>query len=234
MTARGRKTTSARGKGTVVDDALLTHGDLRIIGGSLRGRRLRYSGDTRTRPMKDRVREAVFNLLGPTVEGTLAIDLFAGTGALAFEALSRGAARAILIEQHIPTAELARQSAADLELAARVHVVPGNTFIWARRATADAATLPIDLPWLVFCSPPYDFFIERADDMHALLTRLIGAAPAGSTFVVEADERCDFHSLPRPGAWDLRGYPPALVGIAVKGDAMKGHTVSPLSPRSTP
>jgi 16S rRNA (guanine966-N2)-methyltransferase len=228
MTPRGRKTTAARGGRTVADDAQPPQGDLRIIGGDLRGRRLRYSGDPRTRPMKDRVREAVFNLLGPTVEGTLAIDLFAGTGALAFEALSRGAARAILIEQHIPTAELARQSAADLELSDRVEVVPGNTFIWARRAI-DQASLPIDLPWLVFCSPPYDFFIERADDMRALLRRLIGAAPAGSTFVVEADERCDFHSLPRPGAWDLRGYPPALVGIAVKGDA-----VSPLSPRSTP
>lgn len=228
MTARGRKTTSARGGRTVADDAQPPHGDPRIIGGDLRGRRLRYSGDTRTRPMKDRVREAVFNLLGPTVEGTLAIDLFAGTGALAFEALSRGASRAVLIEQHIPTAELARQSAADLELADRVTIVPGNTFIWARRAI-DETSLPVDLPWLVFCSPPYDFFIVRADDMHALLTRLIGAAPAGSTFVVEADERCDFAALPRPGAWDLRGYPPALVGIAVKGDM-----VSPLLPRSTP
>lgn len=215
MTARGRNQPNSHRGRTVADDALPPHGDLRIIGGSLRGRRLRYSGDTRTRPMKDRVREAVFNLLGPTVEGAVAIDLFAGTGALAFEALSRGAARAILIEQHIPTAELARQSAADLELSDRVQIVPGNTFIWARRAI-DEAALPTDPPWLVFCSPPYDFLIERADDMRSLLTRLISAAPVGSTFVVEADERCDFAALPRPGAWDLRAYPPAVVGIARK------------------
>src|SRR5438105_2010542 len=76
---------------------------LRIIGGSLRGRKLQYTGEARTRPMKDRVREAVFNLLGPSVTGSHAIDLFAGTGALGLEALSRGAARATFIERHFPT-----------------------------------------------------------------------------------------------------------------------------------
>src|SRR6185369_13778531 len=76
---------------------------LRIIGGKLRGRKLQYSGDLRTRPMKDRVREAVFNLLGPGVKGSHAIDLFAGTGALGLEAISRGAAQATLIERHLPT-----------------------------------------------------------------------------------------------------------------------------------
>ncbi len=60
---------------------------LRIIGGVHRGRKLEYSGDPRTRPMKDRVREAVFNLLGPDVAGKYVIDLFAGTGALGLEAL---------------------------------------------------------------------------------------------------------------------------------------------------
>src|SRR5919199_1250279 len=76
---------------------------LRIIGGTLRGRKIKYSGDVRTRPMKDRVREAVFNLLGPQVSGSHAIDLFAGTGALGFEAISRGALRATFIERHYPT-----------------------------------------------------------------------------------------------------------------------------------
>src|SRR6186713_2214397 len=84
---------------------------LRIIGGTLRHRKLQYSGDLRTRPMKDRVREAVFNLLGPQIKGTHAIDLFAGTGALGLEAVSRGASRATLIERHLPTAKLIEQNA---------------------------------------------------------------------------------------------------------------------------
>jgi len=83
---------------------------LRIIGGSLRRRKLQYSGDLRTRPMKDRVREAVFNLLGTQVTGSQAIDLFAGTGALGLEAISRGATHATFIERHLPTAKLIEQT----------------------------------------------------------------------------------------------------------------------------
>ena len=66
-------------------------GTVRIIGGLHGGRILRCSGDPRTRPMKDRVREAVFNLIGTEVKGTHVVDLFAGTGALGLEASCRGA-----------------------------------------------------------------------------------------------------------------------------------------------
>ena len=67
---------------------------LRIVGGKFRGRKLLYAGDDRVRPMKERVREAVFNLLGPAAKKKHAIDLFAGSGALGLEAISRGAAGA--------------------------------------------------------------------------------------------------------------------------------------------
>ncbi len=70
-------------------DAAKTVAGVRIIGGQLRGRRINYSGDARTRPMKDRLREAIFNLIGPSIRGKHVLDLFAGTGALALEALSR-------------------------------------------------------------------------------------------------------------------------------------------------
>ena len=106
---------------------------LRIIGGKFRGRRLHYSGDLRTRPMKDRLREAIFNLIGPAIRGKHALDLFAGTGALALEAISRGAARATLIEQHNPTADIIRQNIAELGLEQQAEVVVGNTFIWWQR-----------------------------------------------------------------------------------------------------
>ena len=83
--------------------------------------------------MKDRVREAVFNLLGKAVRGKHAIDLFAGTGALGLEALSRGATGATFIEQHHPTAKAIRQSAADLGVEATTEIVVANTFLWFRR-----------------------------------------------------------------------------------------------------
>jgi hypothetical protein len=90
--------------------------ELRIIGGRFRRRKLLYGGDPRVRPMKDRIREAIFNLLGPAVQGKHAIDLFAGTGALALEALSRGARHATLIERHVPTAEIVRRNMAALDV----------------------------------------------------------------------------------------------------------------------
>ncbi len=184
---------------------------LRIIGGTLARRRLKYSGDPRTRPMKDRVREAVFNLVGPAIVGTHAIDLFAGTGALGLEAISRGAARATFIEQHFPTAALIRENIADLGITSETQVVPANSFIWSRRLPDLGAS-----PWVVFCSPPYDFYVSRSAELLPMLARLIEAGPAGSIFVVEADERFDFRLLPTADEWDVREYPPAYVGILRK------------------
>jgi 16S rRNA (guanine966-N2)-methyltransferase len=185
---------------------------LRIIGGLFRGRKLRYSGDPRTRPMKDRVREAVFNLVGPDVKGQHALDLFAGTGALGIEALSRGAARVTFFEQHFPTAAIIRENIAALGVEDRCEVIPANTFIQFR-PHAGAFRAADGLPWLVFCSPPYEFYVGRLDEMLALLGTILAAAPAGSVLVVEADERFDFGRLPMPEAWDVRSYPPAYVGI---------------------
>jgi 16S rRNA (guanine(966)-N(2))-methyltransferase RsmD len=188
---------------------------LRIIGGKFRGRRLHYSGDSRTRPMKDRLREAIFNLIGPDIRGKHAIDLFAGTGALGLEAISRGADRATLIEQHNPTANIIRQNIAELGLGESAKVVVGNTFIWwQRQGKPHCTTLSSDgEPWAVFCSPPYDFYVERAGEMLGLIAGLFDAAPERSVFVVEADARFDFQQLPDFHAWDVRSYSPAVVGI---------------------
>jgi 16S rRNA (guanine966-N2)-methyltransferase len=188
---------------------------LRIVGGKLRGSKLAYSGDLRTRPMKDRLREAVFNLVGPAVAGMHAIDLFAGTGALGLEAISRGAAGATLIERHLPTADLIKQNAAALGIAEQVEVLFADAFTWDRIHLPKRLPELALRPWLVFCSPPYDFYVERQADMLGLIERLIAAAPVDSRFVVEADDRLDFGTLPRAEAWDVREYLPAVVGLLV-------------------
>jgi 16S rRNA (guanine966-N2)-methyltransferase len=189
----------------------------RIIGGSMRGRKLAYvpaaaapgGGPPRTRPMKDRVRETLFDLLGPTVKGATAIDLFAGTGALGFEAVSRGAARVVFCERHFPTADALRRSAADLGVADRVEVRPGDALAWARRLPP----LPGDAPWVVFISPPWEFFTTRHEDLLALLAALRTAAPPASTFVVEADTGFDPARLPDAAAWQSRAVAPAVLHI---------------------
>jgi 16S rRNA (guanine966-N2)-methyltransferase len=210
MTAAKRKPPAASLSRTPSEDREGPVG-LRIVGGRFRGRKLQYSGDVRTRPMKDRVREAVFNLLGPAVKGKHALDLFAGTGALGLEALSRGAMRATFLEQHYPTADVLRRNIATLEVEKVCSVVTGNTFIWLRRGPELGPE-----PWIVFCSPPYDFYVERLDEMLPLIGTLLELAPPQSMFVVESDERFQPERLPNPPAWDVRRYLPAVIAIAHK------------------
>jgi len=210
--------------------------DLRIIGGTFGGRKLCYHGDPLTRPMKHRVREAIFNLVSTECTGRHAIDLFAGTGALGLEALSRGAVGATFIEKHVPTARVVAENMASLEVDDRSSLLTTSAFLWAKRDLAPEAAAvksdkpvvasssfplpPFDTPWLVFCSPPYAFFVERQEEMLALIGTVIDRAPQGSIFLVEADGRFNFQQLPGGVAeekgqagWDVRTYSPAVVGV---------------------
>jgi len=181
---------------------------LRIIGGDFRRRKLLYNGDPATRPMKDRTREAVFNLVGPSIKGKHAVDLFAGTGALGLEALSRGAARATFIERNIPATRVIRENVQMLEVEDRATILANDTFHWAR-----TETLSGEADWAVFCSPPYSLYVDQNEEMLALITNIIDAAPSDSLIVVEADERFDMESLPHPELWNVRFYRPAYVGL---------------------
>ena len=211
--------------------------DMRIIGGSFRGRKLRYHGDPGTRPMKHRVREAIFNLISTECKGLHAIDLFAGTGALGLEALSRGAHSVTFIEKHVPTARVIQENICSLGVNDQATLLTTSAFLWSRRdlpkwevgsgkgeeLTIDHSPFPLPpsaLPWLVFCSPPYAFYVERSRDMLELIGAVLDHAPAESIMVVEADERFDFELLPGNVAierhdegWDVRTYPPAVVGV---------------------
>ncbi len=158
--------------------------------------------------MKHRVREATFNLIGPAVRGMHAVDLFAGTGALALEAISRGAAEATMVERHFPTARCIKQNISSLSIEGQATVIAADTFIWARQLPDLGPT-----PWLVLCSPPYSFYEERIEDMIGLIRTFLDRAPAGSILVVEADHRLDVGRLPRPESWDVRSYPPAVIAI---------------------
>ena len=211
--------------------------ELRIIGGRFRGRKLRYepfraTGDPVTRPMKHRVRESIFNLVGTELVGRHAIDLFAGTGALGLEALSRGANHATFIERHVPTARVIEENIKALGAEGATTLLVTSAFLWGKRDAAGAGVqdsgfgdqdgderagpspAPASaLPWLVFCSPPYAFYVDRRDEMLALIGSVMDAAPPASILVVEADERFDFSLLPEESAWDVRNYAPAVVGV---------------------
>jgi 16S rRNA (guanine966-N2)-methyltransferase len=163
--------------------------------------------------MKQRVREAVFNLLGPRIQGRHVIDLFAGTGALAWEALSRGARSAVLVERHFPTARVIRQNAETLGLTDRITVVAGDTFVWARQLTSTQTSQWPPAPWVIFCAPPYELYVSAGPALEALLCQVIHLAPLQSVIVVEADAHYDLKLLPPQCEWDVRHYPPAVIAI---------------------
>ena len=101
---------------------------LRVIAGELRGRRLATPEGNATRPTGDRVRESLFDLLGPGQGGARVLDLFAGSGALGIEALSRGAAHAVFVERDRDALRVLRANLAALALSGRSTVVAGDAF----------------------------------------------------------------------------------------------------------
>lgn len=122
-----------------------TPGKLRIIGGSLRGSRIAVPDVPGLRPTPDRVRETLFNWLAPLIEGARCLDLFAGTGALGIEALSRGAARVDFVEPDARLAEMLRANLARLRQDARVHVADALRFLAQDDERHD----------IVFLDPPF-------------------------------------------------------------------------------
>ena len=120
-------------------------GKLRIIGGSLRGSRIAVPDAPGLRPTPDRVRETLFNWLAPVIEGAKCLDLFAGTGALGIEALSRGAAQVDFVESDAKLAALLRENLVRLKQDARVHVVDALRFVAQGDGRYD----------IVFLDPPF-------------------------------------------------------------------------------
>lgn len=190
-------------------------GKLRIVGGKFRGRLIDYSGDPVTRPMKDNIREALFNLVGGWVKDKVVFDLFAGTGAMGLEALSRGAVKAFFIERHIPTVRIINENVRRLDPLLAVEIDSSDTFFWVRQFLKQPSRWPSQ-PWVVFCCPPYAFFVERQDEMLKLIGQLMEIAPDESIFIVESDSRFDPANLPDPDLWSVRKYSPALVSVLRK------------------
>jgi 16S rRNA G966 N2-methylase RsmD len=140
------------------------------------------------------------------------VDLFAGTGSLGIEALSRGAARAVFYERHFPTASRLERTLQEFGLSERARVQGADTLVWVKRP-AELEALQQAGRWLVFVSPPWDMFHKVREKLLGLVATMIESAPAGSLFVVESDVEFDPAGLPRPEAWRVRDYAPARVAI---------------------
>lgn len=165
----------------------------RVIAGTAGGRRLRTPPGGRTRPTSDRVREALFSALEArlaTLSGLRVLDLYAGSGALGLEALSRGAAALVAVEQDRATARLVAANARDLGLAATARVVTGSVGTHLARGPGEE-----DRYDLVLADPPYP--LTEAD-----LARDLAALPAwlapDALVVLERSSRSPEPAWPQP------------------------------------
>jgi 16S rRNA (guanine966-N2)-methyltransferase len=148
---------------------------LRVVAGAFKGRRLAAPRGVRTRPTADRVREALFSMLGD-VGGARVLDLYAGSGALGIEALSRGAASAVFVERDPQAVAAIERNLAAVGVEAVV--VRQDALRWLARADG-----PFDL---VFCDPPYDSASRLAGP---LAERLPALTPDDARIVTESDKR---------------------------------------------
>lgn len=123
-------------------------GEFRIIAGAWRGRRLGFPDAGGVRPTADRVRETLFNWLGPSIPGDRFLDLFAGSGALGLEALSRGAQGGVFVDRERRLTARIEQHLEELGPDAETRVVTAELPAWLRRETPAAASLVfLDPPW---------------------------------------------------------------------------------------
>ena len=159
---------------------------MRVIAGKFRSRRLKSPGTLRLRPTSDRLRETLFNVLGPTIEDSLFVDLYSGTGAIGIEAVSRGAREVIFVENHPAAARFLRANLDALEIRSGIELIAADAVqalerLAARHMVAD----------FIFLDPPY----QDRDEYESTLEFLDTSRLLTPTSLVIA-EHFDAASLP--------------------------------------
>ena len=174
---------------------------MRVVAGRYGGRRLTAPPGSATRPTSDRVREALFSVLGPAVQGARVLDLYAGSGALGIEALSRGASSALFVDRSPRAVAAIRANLEALGIEAPVRRLEARAALRSASARADAYDL-------VFLDPPY----RRAAELGRELSESLPAVLApGARVVSESDRRAPLE-LDLPVA-DERRYGDTIIRI---------------------
>ena len=160
---------------------------MRIIAGTFRSRQLKSLKKLRIRPTSDMLRETLFNILGPRVDGARFLDLFAGSGAVGIEAVSRGAAHVVLVENHRAAAHLISKNLALLEIGEGARLIPAD----AIEAIAKLESERASAFEFIFLDPPY----AKERDYHSVLHALEKSPLLSDSSILIAEHRKTF-SLP--------------------------------------
>jgi len=153
---------------------------MRIIAGKFRSRTLAAPAGMATRPTSDRLRETLFNVLAPRIEGAVFLDLYAGSGAVGIEAISRGVASVVFVERAEAALKVLRKNLDGLGIKAGFRIQAGSAGAFLRKLEASAGT-GFDL---VFLDPPYDSDEEYASTL-GLLGRSTGLLALGALVIAE-------------------------------------------------
>jgi len=186
--------------------------EIRIVAGTLRGRKLQCLVHEGMRPTPQMVREALFSILGNAVPGRVFYDIFAGTGVVGIEAVSRGATSAKFIEADAKLVREIGKHVEQFDIADRVQIIRTDVYRWAERwqtLTQEPVTL--------FLSPPFpDLDATKLPTFLTLVDTLWNAAPDESVLVIQAEDGFPLDSIPEPDAWDIRKYGRNLLLFRVK------------------
>lgn len=174
--------------------------EIRIVAGSLRGRKLTCTVNPNLRPTPQMVREALFSILGNAVPDRPFFDVFAGTGVVGLEALSRGARSVLFVERDFRlSGELERHLRA-FGVQGSCRIDRSDVYRWAERWQ------PPQEPVTVFLSPPFADFERRPEDMVHLITIIKDKIPAESVLVLQAEEAVVLNAIRVLADWDERRY----------------------------
>ena len=173
---------------------------MRIIAGEFRGRKLLPpEGDT-TRPITDRVKQSLFDILTPYIEGARIYDLFSGTGSMGLECLSRGAAHATFFESDRSALDRLKKNIATLKVEDRSQIIPGDLFKYFPNNT------PVQKAALIFLDPPYRFLREQPQNLRGLADAIADNHLASDGLAIFRHDVEDALELPRLKLIDRREY----------------------------
>lgn len=201
---------------------------IRIVAGSLRGRKLTCNVDSALRPTPLRVREALFSILGNAVPGRAFFDVFAGTGVVGLEAISRGASSATFVERDFRLIDDLERHFKEFKVAPSARIARADVYRWVERWQAPAE------PVTVFLSPPFVDLKRKPDEMLTLVTLLQAKIPDGSVLVLQSEKAELLDRLPLRESWDERKYGRNHLLFWVKEEAREPGTAPEESTEATP
>jgi 16S rRNA (guanine966-N2)-methyltransferase len=173
---------------------------MRIVAGSLRGRKLTCNVSENMRPTPQMVREALFSILGNAIPGRAFYDVFAGTGIIGMEAVSRGASLGVFVERDFRLISEIENHLSKFGIRDQSRIVRGDVYRWLERWQ------PPKDPSVVFLSPPFADLDDRVDDMLQIVAILRERLPIGSVLILQFEQSEALERLPDREKWDERRY----------------------------